>query len=80
MSYQLDRPCVREHVDCQHPFDDHILMPTAVDPQDGGIVLCPHRGCECLTTWAVEDREVARIPSEGEIATLRRELQEVLGR
>lgn len=80
MSYQLDRPRIAGHTDCPHPFDDHILMPTAVDPKDGGIVLCPHKGCECLTTWALEDRSVARIPSAQEIAELRRELQEVLGR
>lgn len=79
MTYQL-RPRVREHTDCEHSLDDHILMPTALDPRDGGIVLCPHKGCECLTMWAVEHRDVVRIPSDREIAELRRELQEVLGR
>lgn len=77
---QLERPDIRACAQCPDPFDDHIVMPTAVDPMDGGIILCPHQDCECVITWSPVGRDVARIPSEDEVATLRRELQEVLGR
>lgn len=77
---QLERPNLRVCPQCPEPFDDHIVMPTSADPLDGGIILCPHKGCECVTMWSPAGRDVARIPSDAEVATLRRELQEVLGR
>lgn len=77
---QLERPEIHDCAQCEHDFDDHVVMPTAVDPADGGIILCPSKGCLCFTTWSVANRGVARIPDPEEIELLREQFQEVLSR
>lgn len=46
----MNKDCVQ----CRHPFDPHALI-TADDPLAGGFILCPVRGCECFTTWSVQN-------------------------
>ena len=52
-----DEPCPQ----CQHPFDPHILVAMGA-PQDGGFILCPVEGCNCIGTWDVKgDTELSKL-------------------
>jgi hypothetical protein len=60
---------------CGHPSDPHALFATTGDPMEGGIMLCPVRGCRCYSTWGVGDAPAVRVPDEAETEALRQELQ-----
>ena len=56
---------------CGHPYPPHSLIATTTEPTEGGIILCPVPGCDCLSTWG----PVQKIPADAEVAALREELQ-----
>jgi hypothetical protein len=61
---------------CGDLFDPHVMVPTSEDPRDGGIILCPVKGCQCYATWdAGSGRPEVRIPSNHEITKLRENVQ-----
>lgn len=64
---------------CPHDFAPHVLIPTKNDPMEGGILLCPEKGCDCFGTWDVppfSTKEDVVIPTDDEIAKLREMFQE----
>lgn len=64
-----------EHTACPHPFDLHSLISTTGEPMDGGIILCPHPGCDCYSTWGVMGMMPVHVPDAEETAELREALQ-----
>lgn len=69
MTVLVGQPCEQ----CQHPGDDHSLVPTGLTPLDGGIMLCPEPGCQCFSTWSygAGSHDGIRMPDEAEIQTFR---------
>lgn len=68
-----DAECVR----CQHPWNPHAMIAFSGNPADGGIALCPVKGCQCLIVWrwAAYGRPPPNLPPSEVIARLREELQ-----
>lgn len=58
---------------CHHPYDAHVVV--GVGGDDGGIVLCPHAGCDCLQMWAVDLKPVPPLPSNAAINRVRFTIQ-----
>jgi hypothetical protein len=58
---------------CGHAFDPHTLL--AVDPRLGGIVLCPVKGCQCYSTFSVNEHAASALPDRWEVEALRERLQ-----
>jgi hypothetical protein len=61
---------------CGDDFDEHVMVATSGDPMDGGIVLCPNRGCPCYSTWSPhyagqESHTPKVIPNSHELAAMR---------
>jgi hypothetical protein len=59
--------------ECEHPGDDHSLIPTGLTPLDGGVMLCPTPGCRCFSTWSygAGTQDMIRLPDEAELAAMR---------
>lgn len=69
-----------ECLHCEHPFGEHSMLNFTGNPTDGGISLCPSPGCQCYTTWSlhgVPSKVPVNLPTQSEIAVLRRELQKL---
>jgi hypothetical protein len=65
---------------CGDPLDDHAMIPTAGDPREGGVMLCPVPGCLCLATWSVppfSERGAVLVPDLEELAAMRAFVQKV---
>lgn len=60
---------------CQHPFDPHVMIATTADPDDGGMMICPKRGCSCASTWGTNGNPPKRMPEPAEVEELRRRVQ-----
>lgn len=69
-----------EHDGCEHDFDAHLMVVTGATPADGGVMICPVKGCECYATWSAPQlgstRKTIAIPSEDQMRQLRERLQE----
>lgn len=67
------------HDGCEHDFDVHVLIATGDSPTQGGIMLCPVKGCECFSTWDAPQvghtREAVIVPPPEEITRLREQIQ-----
>ena len=64
--------------ECGHPFDPHIFIPTREMPQQGGIVICQTKGCECLATYdfpPISTEADVVMPTDDELTRLRHILQ-----
>jgi hypothetical protein len=60
---------------CGHDFGNHACVATTKDPMNGGIILCPRRGCRCYSTWSPnypgqESHMPRRVPDSEELADL----------
>lgn len=64
---------------CGHPFDPHRMIATGATPDQGGIMICNRKGCECFSTWSVpqlgSEREDVYVPPAIDIEALREQLQ-----
>lgn len=64
---------------CGHPSGPHAVVATTGDPKEGGVMLCPVKGCMCYATWALPQlggsRDTVRVPDERELAEIRRMVQ-----
>jgi len=62
---------------CADPFDPHAMIPTGQTNMDGGIILCPVKGCLCLLTWGTKNRpaDAVAVPNDTIITALRKQLQ-----
>ncbi len=47
---------------CPHQFLRHRLVKLGEDIHDGGVIVCPSRGCRCVHMWAVAGQEHPPIP------------------
>jgi hypothetical protein len=61
--------------DCEHEFDDHIVIATTSDPLDGGVIICQVKGCLCTQTWGVNTTPARHVPGPQELDALRQRLQ-----
>ncbi len=64
-------------VQCRHLMDPHVMYRTGDTAQDGGIILCPVKDCQCLGTWGVGDTQPPVMPHADVIAQLRELAQQV---
>lgn len=62
-----DEPCSH----CGHMWGPHVLIATMFTPEHGGMMFCNQPGCNCQTTWSVEDNLLPWIPDTEEIERLR---------
>lgn len=67
----LDEDCQT----CGHAFNPHVLVATLYSPEHGGMIFCPEPGCDCESTWSLEDRELPYIPDDETVAGLRSMVQ-----
>lgn len=55
------------------------MIATGRDPSQGGIMLCPVKGCQCFGTWSVpqlgSNEEDVHVPDEATVKALRNRLQ-----
>lgn len=61
---------------CDHLFNDHVLVATLYSAEHGGLIFCPDPGCQCESTWTIDDRELPYIPDPETVAGLRALVQE----
>lgn len=61
---------------CGHPFDDHPMAAIFDDVMDGGIIVCPVIGCQCVSTWGVKGRMKPAMPPQHVIDQVRAQLQD----
>jgi len=49
---------------CGHPSGPHQFVRTGPTNDDGGVIVCPVKGCTCWVTWTPEwmDPESVKIP------------------
>lgn len=61
---------------CGHLFDPHAVVATTGNPMDGGIILCPEKGCTCYSTWSVIPKTPPKyVPNRFEVERIREQIQ-----
>ncbi len=58
-----------------HP--GHVKVAPTNDADDGGIVICRVRGCDCFHTWYWEGRPVQYLADDPEVVALRQRFQDM---
>jgi hypothetical protein len=66
------KPCPQ----CEHPFDSHAMVAIFEDTMDGGVIICPTRGCACQSTWSVSPRPKPELPPQWELDQIRAQVQD----
>lgn len=57
---------------CHHPFGPHVVFALGEHARDGGVAVCNVMGCQCVSTWSLDDLPTPALPERDALDRLRR--------